>query len=162
MSFKSLRSHENEITTIVSETLRDTFKTYFDIDIGKFQNKSNDENIADGIVCKTVFQNGAASGAVFVSFEKPFLKIVSGMVYPPEAANTQESFHSCAAEIANIVSNRVKTYLNEQGYSLKMGIPSIEESADETDDDINISFSVRQRKLFVDIIFKEHAPKTAA
>ena len=147
---------------IVSETLRETFKTYFDIDIGNFHNNDQAQSLADGVVCKTVFKNGTASGAVFVSFEKPFLQIVSGMIYPPEAANTQESFHSCAAEIANIVSNRVKTYLNEQGYSLKMGIPSIEESADEDDDDINISFSVRERKLYVDILFKEHAPKSAA
>jgi len=161
MSAKTLKAHEDEITNIVSQTLRDTFKTYFDIDIGKFQNKDNEDNIADGVVCKTVFKNGTASGAVFVSFEKPFLQIVSGMIYPPEAANTQESFHSCAAEIANIVSNRVKTYLNDQGYSLKMGIPSIEESADEDDEDINISFSVREKKLFVDIIFKEHPTKAA-
>ena len=162
MRLDTLKSHEDKITQIVSETLRDTFKTYFDIDIGKFQNQDQTGNLADGVVCKTVFKNGTASGAVFVSFEKPFLQIVSGMIYPPEAANTQESFHSCASEIANIVSNRVKTYLNDQGYSLKMGIPSIEETAEEDDDDINISFSVKEKKLFVDIIFKEHAPKTAA
>lgn len=161
MGMESLKKHEDEITGIVSDTLRETFKTYFDLDIGSFTNQDGAGSIADGVVCKTVFKNGIASGAVFVSFEKPFLQIVSGMIYPPEAANSQESFHSCAAEIANIVSNRVKTYLNDQGYSLKMGIPSIEESADEADDDINISFSVKKKKLFVDIIFKEHS-KTAA
>ncbi len=161
MHLESLKAHEDEITGIVSETLRETFKTYFNIELGDYANKNSAGDIADGVVCKTIFKNGTASGAVFVSFEKPFLQIVSGMIYPPEAANATESFHSCASEIANIVSNRVKTYLNDQGYSLKMGIPSIEESADETDDDINISFSVKEKKLFVDITFKEH-PQTAA
>ncbi len=162
MRLETLKAHESEITAIVSKTLRDTFKTYFDIDLGDFANQDTAGNIPDGVVCKTEFKNGTASGAVFVSFEKPFLKIVSEMIYPPEAANTQESFQSCATEIANIVSNRVKTYLNEQGYSLKMGIPSIEPTTDKDDDDINISFSVREKKLFVDILFKEHEPKSAA
>lgn len=149
---KTLLSHKEKIQEIVSDTLQITFKTYFDIDIYKAGNQDT-KSLKEGIYCETFIQDSKENAVVLISFEKPFLQELANIVYPPNEAKKSESVEACAKEIANIVTARVKTYLNESGYKLTLGIPSIVNTTELTTEDVKVSFFIHDSRLFVDIGF---------
>ena len=150
---EQVKQHESKITAIVTDTISETFQTYFNIDCSALAKNMKDKKGENGIICRASFKNGSLAGAVFVTFDPHVLEKVSQVVYPPDQANSPESYESCAKEIANIVGMRVKSYLNENGYTLHMDIPSIDYEIENDEDDIHISFKVEHDNLYVDIHF---------
>lgn len=155
---KTLLAHKEKIQEIVSDTLQITFKNYFNIDIYKSGIYAG-KNLKDGIFCETHIADPANEAVVLISFEKPFLQELAKMVYPPAEADKSASMESCAKEIANIVTARVKTYLNESGYDLKIGIPSIVNTTELSTEDVKVSFFIEQSRLYVDIGFNPAVAK---
>lgn len=149
---ETLAAHKDGIEEIVADALQVTFKTYFGIDIYKAGLRL-DKDLKDGIFCSTTIRDPNSAGAVTISFEKPFLLELSNMIYPPNEASKKESFEACAKEIGNIVSARVKTYLNDHGHDLTIGIPSIVYQDERKAHDIKFSFFIEHSRLFVDIDF---------
>ena len=149
----NLKKHEKEIVGIVNDTVKETFRSYFNIDCDQLKTpQTTGKNT--GITCKAEFKNANSEGAVFVTIEEAILDKISSIIYPPDSAKMKESYQACAIEIANIVGMRVRTYLNDNGYDLEMSIPSIASLQKENDDDIYISFSIEDRYLHIDIKFK--------
>lgn len=149
---KTLLIHKEQIQGIVSDTLQLTFKNYFNIDIYK-GGTQDVKNFKDGVYCETLITDPENSAVVLISFEKPFLEELAKIVYPPSEAKAAESIEACAKEIANIVTARVKTYLNESGYNLTIGIPSVVDNSTLSIEDVKVSFFIKDSRLFVDIGF---------
>ncbi len=153
---KTLLAHKEKIQEIVSDTLQITFKTYFNIDIYKAGN-INSKNLKEGIYCETIIRDSENNAVVLISFEKPFLQELANIVYAPNEAGNVESVEACAKEISNIVTARVKTYLNESGYNLTLGIPAIVNTSELLTEDVKVSFFIQDSRLFVDIGFNPAA-----
>lgn len=157
---KTLLIHKEQIQEIVSDTLQLTFKSYFNIDIYK-GGAQDIKNFREGVYCETLITDPENSAVVLISFDKPFLEELASIVYPPSEAKAVASIEACAKEIANIVTARVKTYLNESGYKLTIGIPSVVDTSKLTIEDVKVSFFIQDSRLFVDIGFNPPKPNGA-
>lgn len=145
-----LREHKAKITAIVNEAICETFRVYFKLEVNVEKIRAF-ETLDDGVTCKTEVFDKDAKGAIFLSIERKMLLDMANAVYPPEIAESREALESCAMEITNIVCARLKSYFNEHGYNFEMGIPEIVNNHDGLLNDIEIVFSVKEKKMIVDI-----------
>lgn len=151
------KEHEDELIKIITDTVQETFQTYFQMDI-TFQNLP----VAYGtqkepVVFEAVVQGEIVDGAVIMSFEKEALVNLAKMVYPPDLAPTKEALDGCAEEITNIVGTRVKNYLNEYNLNLHMNVPHMLDDYDGKKNFLHVSFILVNNSLLVDVILKKTA-----
>lgn len=155
MSFTSLQDHEEEIGRIVTDVIKETFKSYFSINVTPADLATAMTQREDLVICEAVMHEDEAEGALYLSFDREALIRLAKIVYPPDVAQNREAFESCATEIANIVTIRVKNYLNDQGYNLKMDIPAIADMPANLTKSIHFLFSVEDKDLLVDVTFED-------
>ena len=62
---------------------------------------------------------------------------------------------SCINEITNIVTARVKTYLNEHGFDFGMGLPEVVNSRETKQDNLEMFFRTQDNRLAIDIGMEE-------
>lgn len=72
-------------------------------------------------------EEGAAAGADFCfSFDQDLLEKAASGFYPGDQLQNPQIFEDIACAISNIVGSRIKTWLNDNGYDLSMGLPFVE------------------------------------
>lgn len=147
----NLEEHKKKILSIVKETIKETFLSYFNLTCEEIEQLRSQEPDAEKITCETKIQNTTSECIVSVTIEENILEKISQIIYPPDQAKTQEAYESCVLEIANIVGMRVKTYLNECGFDLTASIPKVSNTFKSEYDDIYISFNIEEKHLHVDI-----------
>ena len=146
-----LEEHKTKILSIVKETVRETFLSYFNLTCEEVEKLRAEEPNAEKITCETKIHNTKSECVVAVTIEENILEKISQIVYPPDIAKTKQAYESCVLEVANIVGMKVKTYLNENGFELKASIPTVSKVIKTEHDDIFISFSIEEEYLHVDI-----------
>ena len=89
------------------------------------------------------------------NFDSDLLHHLVDGAYGGDSSQNSDSYKDAACEIANIVCCRVKSVLNEHGYSLSMDLPySVEKDGKNINykDSINMYFSVNDGSgFFVDL-----------
>ena len=150
------KDHENELIKIITDTVQETFHTYFQTDI-LFQNLPVPYGQQkEPVIFEAIVHSGLVDGAVVMSFEKDALINLAKMVYPPELAPQKEALEGCAEEITNIVGTRVKNYLNEYDLNLHMNVPHLLNEYDGKRNFLHVSFVLVNNSLMVDVILKKH------
>ncbi len=152
-----LKEHEDDLIRIITESIQETFQTYFQMDVG-FQNLPvSVGQQKDPVICEAIVHNAndIIKGAIVVSFEKDTLIKLTQIVYPPEIALEQSSLDGCAEEISNIVGTRVKNYLNDYDMNLHMEVPKVMGEYDTKNNFLHVSFSVINNALVIDLILKK-------
>lgn len=139
-----------DLAEIVTSSVVYTVSTMFGHKIDVLRSESY-EPAARAVTARVIlFQDD--NYAIFrFAFDRAMLMMLMSKFYPPEVLEAEKPFEDSACEIANIVCNRVKSYLNEQGFNLVMHLPSVERGkVDDKGKIVNLNFTLNQDRLHVD------------
>lgn len=145
-----LRENRAELTNLVNDAIRETFRLYFDIDVN-IDKVFSFKPIRDAVICRTEIDDNNSNAAILISIEKEMLIELAAKIYGEAAAKEQASYESCAMEITNIVCSRIKTFFNDHGHNFGMHLPHIVTNIEDHSNDLELLFSVREDKMTVDI-----------
>ena len=74
------------------------------------------------------FTQGEARVKFCMTFEKPFIQSLIRDIYPEDVLSKQASaiYQDTASELTNIICNRIKAYINGNGFDYEVSIPEPE------------------------------------
>lgn len=111
---------KTDIENLVGRTMRDTFEGMF----GWRLEPCAQGNRPIPAPVHSLAQLREAEAPVEVSvrldFDPQLLSLAGAHIYPDDMRNSPDMFTDMAAEIANILAGRLKTYLNRQGLALML------------------------------------------
>lgn len=111
---------KTDIENLVGRTMRDTFEGMF----GWRLQPCAQGNRPIPAPVHSLAQLREAEAPVEVSvrldFDPQLLSLAGAHIYPDDMRNSPDMFTDMAAEIANILAGRLKTYLNRQGFALTL------------------------------------------
>lgn len=146
----SLRECEKEVTGVVNQTLKEIFRQYFEmeIDLEKFQ---IDRHLSDAMTSRSTLSDKDILAIVALSVEREMMDIIIAKVFKTGSCDHNVAAQSCINEITNIVTARVKTYLNEHGFDFGMGLPEVVSSREPKPDNLEMFFRTQDNRLAIDI-----------
>lgn len=115
-----------DLQQVVNRAAEDTVATLF----GSILCVSNEKlgSKSDELVVRVDLKQGVEGITLRLVFDYEFILTVVVGYYSSEAINEQERgiCEDAACELANIICNQIKRFLNEQGLLLFMDLPAIE------------------------------------
>lgn len=144
-----LNSTDGEFTEALSASVMDTIEAMFGqkLEAADAQKRENTA-IAVGIM----LEQGKEKARLRLVFERHLLEDLGSKVYSEEELKDEGVIKDAASEVANVVCNKIKAFLNARGFQLTMGFPEpdspeLPEKPDETT--INLHFSLVRNTLSV-------------
>jgi len=130
---------KEDMQNIVGKAMRDTFESMFDWPVQPAADRATlplEAPVRSHVLLR---ENEAVSIDVVLDFDQRLLSLAGAKIYPADMRDSPEMYADMAAEIANIVANGIKAYLNRSGHALSMvseensppstsGIPSVDVS----------------------------------
>lgn len=131
-----------ELALVIGESVVETIEVMFGqkITVDEIFAVLPDQRV---IAANMLLKQGHDSARLRMLFDRNLvLRLVSGF-YPREMLENDGVLQDAACEIANIVCNRVKLYLNSKGLNISLGIPyaDSDDAAQSDHDIINLHFS---------------------
>jgi hypothetical protein len=140
---------KKDVTDIVAQAVIDTVRVMFGQHIEVV--RSNRPAEKDTVTVRVLLLQKEMSAVFRFAFDKPLLVSLISSHYPPEMLQDDVPYEDGASEIANIVCNRVKKYLNQQGYNLAMHFPEIERGMQREPGAVTLNFTMDStNRLHVD------------
>jgi CheY-specific phosphatase CheX len=121
---------EGELADVVSQAVVETFNRMFGQDLlaGK-----KEVSTPDNVVMTFVkLSHNNRDVAFCFRFDTQLLLLAAQAIFTPEYIKTNPVVEDIACEIANIVGNKVKNYLKQEGYYTDMSFPFLA-SAEEAE-----------------------------
>jgi hypothetical protein len=115
---------KKDVTTIISQAVVETVQVMFGQHIEVLRTARPVE--ADTVSVRVLLLQDEMCVVFRFAFERSLLVKLISSFYPSDAQQDDLPYEDGASEIANIVCNRVKKFLNQQGYNLVMHLPEIE------------------------------------
>lgn len=145
---------KNELASAISARVIEIFKTMFGVDVILVDNSIFSFDDDDLVSQITMHQDNLAVVLRF-AFERRLLMPLLNSVYDSIMASHESTMEDAVCEIVNIVGGGLKQHMNESGYSLEMGIPTIDCGFQKYDQNnggcLNIDFMLDDASLFVDL-----------
>ena len=146
------RDHLQAIGDIIRQSLGETFRTLFHVDLNCDELRQHGKVPADAFICRANLSQEDRKISLFFSFDKLLLRVLLEDIYPAELLQDPMVYSDAASEIANIVGNNVKKYLNEHGFHLLLDIPYVEKQMPPKEECVHLHFSLENAHLYVDMI----------
>ncbi len=152
---------KNHVTEIVTRSVIHTVNTMFGQNIEAV--RSNMPVKGDTVTVRVLLLQDDTCAVFRFAFDRALLVTLISSYYPPETLEGNFPFEDGASEIANIVCNRVKKFLNQQGYNLAMSLPEIEREGTgrldpgavnlnftmDSTDQLHIDFDITENRIAV-------------
>jgi hypothetical protein len=119
-----------DVSEFVGQTVVDTFNVMFGDNVIDRAAMAMPINRSDAnyILASVRLSQGDADVDFCFNFNRDLLLIILARIYSREVLSGDFVFEDLASEIVNIVCSKVKAYMNERGYDMKMDFPVIEKS----------------------------------
>lgn len=125
MPKNTARFNIDEAADFLTGSMKSTLNGMFNIEIAGTERGAFRKLREDDYLCTTdLIQDGTCAQLRF-SFDRQMMQELVARVFPAEELQDGTIYESAACEIANVVGSNLKTFLNERGYDLSMGIPMV-------------------------------------
>lgn len=119
----------------------------------KVQTRFND----DDLVAAVSLSQGDIKILLRVGFPRMLMTRLLEEVYGPVLSRHETTFEDAICEVANVLCNGVKKYLNESGFAFLMNIPKVDHHYTSryeagSDDHIELDFTYKGESFTVDLI----------
>lgn len=144
-----LNSTDGEFTEALSASVMETIEAMFGQKLEAADGKKKENTaIAVGIM----LEQGKEKAKLRLVFDRNLLEDLGSKVYSEEELKSDSVIKDAASEVANVVCNKIKAFLNARGFQLTMGFPEpdhpeLPEKPGETT--INLHFSLVRNTLSV-------------
>ncbi len=151
---------KKELKRSIIDQVEKTFSIMFNVKVQSIDNIYVSFNDDDMVAKVEMHQNDVDVVLRFI-FPRPLLKPLLLKIYPPAMATHEVAYEDAACEIANIVCNGVKTFLNQNGYKLLMQIPKIDyshvskSSGHGDSGHLNVNFILQDDGFAVDLVMDD-------
>lgn len=144
-----LNSTDGEFTEALSASVMETIEAMFGqkLEAADGQKKEN-----SAIAVSIMLEQGKERAKLRLVFDRHLLEDLGSKVYSDEELKDEGVIKDAASEVANVVCNKIKAFLNTRGFQLTMGFPEpdspeLPEKPGETT--INLHFSLVRNTLSV-------------
>jgi CheY-specific phosphatase CheX len=154
MTQESQRQFMRDVSKIIVETVCKTVETLFSVSLNSKEIAGIDKLCESDFICIVRLHEGEKSATVRFGFEYSLMKRLVTTVYSEEMAADKAVLRDAGSEVANIVSGRVKEYLNSKGLNLVTDIPSTIEGPLDAHNDgstVDLIFYNADDHLVVDV-----------
>ncbi|MEM6901933.1 MAG: chemotaxis protein CheX [Pseudomonadota bacterium] len=144
----------HEVSNVIVENVCLTVKTLFDVDLRSEEIFGIDKVCEADFICSVEMTNGDDRALVRFGFDYTLMERLVAKVFDEQVAADKVVLQDAGSEVANIVSGRVKEFLNRQGHNLKADIPNTIEGPVKCHDqnsNIDIIFYDADDHLAVDV-----------
>lgn len=151
-----IRAH---ISKLIQDSTKETFQNLFGINVSSDEVATADIEADNVLCCRADLHQEGLFASMLFSYDKTLLVNLIRDVYPPDMLESEETIDDAGLEIANIVGNYVKAYLNENGYELKMEIPyKFDVYSPAEDNAIHLHFAMQKNGLYIDFVVGDNPP----
>ncbi|MBV6633556.1 MAG: chemotaxis protein CheX [Alphaproteobacteria bacterium] len=143
-----------EVSDVIVENVCLTVKTLFEVDLRSEEIFGIDKVCEADFICSVALSNGDDTAVVRFGFDYVLMERLVAKVFSEEVAADKTVLQDAGSEVANIVSGRVKEFLNSQGHNLKADIPNTVEgpvTCHDKNTNIDIIFYDAEDHLAVDV-----------
>lgn len=144
---------KKEISEVVGNSVVNTVNTMFGDNLVHKKNAPGDSELKKSVVVTVKLEHPAdLSIDLCFNFETSLLTALAAGIYPKDIPASNAIFEDLASEIANIVTNKTRAFLMDQGHDLAMNFPHVEHGEQHHKKDaINLYFSSDKIRLKDDL-----------
>ncbi len=150
----SQREFMQQVSKVIVETVCSTVNTLFSIPLKSEEVAGIDKICDSDFICLVRLHDGEEPATVRYGFEYSLMRRLVTAVYSEEMANDKAVLQDAGSEVANIVTGKVKEFINAQGHNLTADIPATIEgpfNEEEHDQTIDLIFYNAEDHLVVDV-----------
>lgn len=115
----------DEAAEFLAGSMKTTLNSMFNVEIAGTERGAFRKLREDDYLCTTDLIQDGTCARLRLSFDRQMMQELVARVFPAEDLQDDSIYESAAREVANVVGSNLKTFLNERGYDLAMGIPTV-------------------------------------
>ncbi len=140
-----------DLTTNISGAVLETVETLFGEKMYMVDAKDRKEGFSS-LAVNVVLTQGSKNARLRLVFDCSLIETLALTVYPKTALEDGSVLEDAAAEVANIICNKIKAFINAKGFSIEMGFPEVDNSplpANPDEGVVCLNFSTYKNRLAV-------------